>query len=545
LKKSALDLPFDQYQRYRLAADLLDALRCNGEPHSVLDVGGRTALLRSFLGSDHLTLIDLEASDEERLVLGDGCSLPFRDDSFDVVAAFDTLEHVPPCARMSFIRDCTRVARKWVLLAGPYDAPKTVRAEELLAEFIEDKLGTHHRYLDEHRKNGLPSREETERILEQAGARVKSYGQANLDRWLAMMLLSMYLESDPALRKLSVAIHRFYNGTLYASDHAEPVYRHVVLASVNGTQPPEIDGLRAAPVAPAGVLEPFIEVTRELIAFDVARSRYEQEREDRERVIADLRLNQEGHEGTIGTLKSDLSEHAATLKSLEAVMQELRRDTAGMRAEFERDLEQHQLALQSELADGREHRKALASLERDLAGHREKTAALEALRQAEREEHAEMIAHRDLDLKGHRESLAQLELDLGEHKAKACALEAELDRNRRGTEGIRATLTADLNEHRETLNEHRETLKVVRAEIADHRRNMNLLEQELERERDERQQLRKLLDREREASLQVRAEVEADLNGHKQSLADMQRLMRSRWKNLKRALLGWRGPKPD
>ena len=545
MKKSALDLPFDQYQRYRLASDLLDGLRCNGEPHTVLDVGGRTALLRSFLDSDRITLVDLEPSGEDRLVLGDGCALPFRDASFDVVAAFDTLEHVPPRARMSFIRDCARVARKWVLLAGPYDAPRIVRAEKLLADFIENKLGTHHRYLDEHLENGLPSREETERILEQAGARVRSYGQANLDRWLAMMLLSMYLENDPALRKLSVAIHRFYNKTLYASDHAEPVYRHVVLANVDGSQLPEIAGLRAAPLAPAGVLEPFIEVTRELIAFDVARGRYEEEREDRERVIADLRRNLEGHQGTIATLEGDLSEHAATVKSLEAVLAELRRDTAGMRAEFERDIEQHELALQTELADGRERRKALETLGQDLAGHRAKTAALEALRRREREEHGEMIARSDLDLQGHRESLRELQGELEQHRDKTLALEQELERNRRDTEAMRATLDADLEQHRHTLDEHRHKLKVAEDEVAAKLHNMELLEAELEQEREERQRLRELLDREREESARARSDVEADLDGHKQSLADMQRLMHSRWKNLRRALLGWRGPEPD
>ena len=127
-----LELPFDQYQRYRLTADLLGELRPQGEKLSVLDVGGRTALLRSFLPHDAVQLVDVESSDERGLVLGSGAALPFQDASFDAVCAFDTLEHVPPPLRRAFVRECARVAKRWVLLAGPYEAPRVVAAEEHL-----------------------------------------------------------------------------------------------------------------------------------------------------------------------------------------------------------------------------------------------------------------------------------------------------------------------------------------------------------------------------------------------------------------------------
>ncbi|MDE0916614.1 MAG: class I SAM-dependent methyltransferase, partial [Planctomycetota bacterium] len=115
-----LELPFDQYQRYRLVADILNEVRPKGRTLSILDVGGRTALLRQFLPSDDVTAVDLEMSDEPGLVLGDGSRLPFQDGSFDVVAGFDTLEHVPPARRTAFVDECARVASRWVVLIGPY-----------------------------------------------------------------------------------------------------------------------------------------------------------------------------------------------------------------------------------------------------------------------------------------------------------------------------------------------------------------------------------------------------------------------------------------
>ncbi len=101
---NVLSLPFDQYQRYRLVADVLERLRQGEQPLRILDVGGRTGVLREFLEHDDITLVDMEASDERGLVLGDGCQLPFRDESFDVVACFDTLEHIRPARRKKFVR---------------------------------------------------------------------------------------------------------------------------------------------------------------------------------------------------------------------------------------------------------------------------------------------------------------------------------------------------------------------------------------------------------------------------------------------------------
>ncbi|HKX46862.1 MAG TPA: class I SAM-dependent methyltransferase, partial [Planctomycetota bacterium] len=99
-----LRLPFDQYQRYRLVSDVVERLRGGRARLRVLDVGGRTGLLRGFLPEDEVVLVDLEPSDvRPGLVLGTGSRLPFRSGAFDVVCAFDTLEHVPPEQRAAFV----------------------------------------------------------------------------------------------------------------------------------------------------------------------------------------------------------------------------------------------------------------------------------------------------------------------------------------------------------------------------------------------------------------------------------------------------------
>ncbi|MCA9002586.1 MAG: class I SAM-dependent methyltransferase, partial [Planctomycetes bacterium] len=126
-------LPFDQFQRYRLVADLVEQA-LGSKRGRVLDVGGRTELLQAFLKSHDIFLVDVEASDAKGLILGSGAALPFADDSFDAVCAFDTLEHVPVALRDDFVRECARVCRGYVFLAGPYDDPDVARSEELLQE---------------------------------------------------------------------------------------------------------------------------------------------------------------------------------------------------------------------------------------------------------------------------------------------------------------------------------------------------------------------------------------------------------------------------
>lgn len=397
-----LELPFDQYQRYRLTADLLEELRGSGGRLKLLDVGGRTALLRSFLPQDDVRLVDVEASDERGLVLGSGAALPFKDASFDAVCAFDTLEHVPPPLRAAFVRECARVARRWVLLAGPYEAPRVVEAEEHLQRFLRHKLKLEHRYLNEHRRHGLPVRAEVEAELVAAGGRIASFGHANLDRWLLGMCLSMYMDDDPALRGLARHFHRFYNRELYRSDHGEEVYRHVVVAAFRGAplpRAPADSGALDPAGAPRGAWAPFRELLEELTVFDRERAAWREERERLRQVARDFEADLEGHRSTlaardariaeqtqvIGDLESDLAGHKGTLAEVRALREGEAAAFAAVRAELEREMErqrQAQRALEQRVrelhAQAAELENRLARCEPELEAERVQRAAVEA-----------------------------------------------------------------------------------------------------------------------------------------------------------------------
>ncbi|HVS08736.1 MAG TPA: class I SAM-dependent methyltransferase [Planctomycetota bacterium] len=401
-------LPFDQYQRYRLVSDLLADLDGGARELEVLDVGGRTALLRRFLPGRRITLVDLEPSAERGLVLGDGAALPFRDGAFDLVAAFDTLEHVPPASRERFVAECARVARRWVVLAGPYEAPEVAEAERLLQRFLREKLESEHRYLEEHRTHGLPRREAVEAQLEQLDARVKSFGHANLERWLALMCMSLYMDDDPSLRPLAGAFHAFYNRSLYDSDHAEPVYRHAVVAAFRGAKLPEGRWLAAPAVAPRGALAEVLGLASELVAFDREREAWRSEREALRKVAADL--------------EQDVAGHRAALREAHAELDRKGRGIAELEREMERERGEGRAAISALEADLAEHGRALAVLEADLAAHR---TSLEGLRGELASTLAAAQAIQD-ELRATNAAAAAVNLTLGERERELERLRAEL-----------------------------------------------------------------------------------------------------------------------
>ena len=133
-RSEQLNLPFDQYQRYRIIADVLGRLRTGSEPLRILDVGGGQAIILKFLPEDKVTVLDQSEPREEvpDFVKGDATALPFEDGSFDYVVSVDTYEHIPPEARETYLSELRRTARRGVLLAAPFDSAAVRDAESIV-----------------------------------------------------------------------------------------------------------------------------------------------------------------------------------------------------------------------------------------------------------------------------------------------------------------------------------------------------------------------------------------------------------------------------
>jgi hypothetical protein len=239
LEQAAREMPFDQYGRYHMLREAVDACRqsLGKESLTILDVGGfyesrgqPTLPLRRFLVDDEVTVLDVVECDLPGYVQGDGTALHFEDASFDLVVSADTLEHIPGGARASFWQELLRVARHGVILLAPFHSPEAEAAEALLFEFIKVELRAEHQQLKEHRDYGLPRLDEWLAFLASSGVTAKAYPTGYLHSWLGMMLITHLLLRDAEGEAMHRLVDEYYNRTCFMTERRKPAYRHLIAA---------------------------------------------------------------------------------------------------------------------------------------------------------------------------------------------------------------------------------------------------------------------------------------------------------------------------
>jgi glycosyltransferase involved in cell wall biosynthesis len=219
-------------------------------------------LLKQFLPDDRVVVADVESPPPfayrpgidfrpDAYVRASGAALPFGDGRFDLVAAHDTLEHVPEAARRDFIRELARASRGYVVLNGPIYRPETDRAERRLESFWRLGLGVENPALMEHLENQLPRRELIEDVLRSADLSFVAIPNGNLLLWLAMMALKFYFEILPDGTAVHEALDRSFNSLVADRDLAGVCYREAFVVAARAERRPRLVGLRRA-VAPSG-----------------------------------------------------------------------------------------------------------------------------------------------------------------------------------------------------------------------------------------------------------------------------------------------------
>jgi SAM-dependent methyltransferase len=258
LSDACLRMPFDQYERYRLTAELVRALRGEAPaPARVLDVGGffRNARgagelpLLAFLPDDDVTTVDRADFAHPRYRRTDGGALPFDDRAFDFVVSCDTLEHVAPPARGGFVRELRRVAGRAVILAAPHAADGVPEAERALAGYLRS-LGMDSPMLREHAEHGLPEPAWLERTLRDDGAQFVTFPSGYLPRWQMMMMLKHQLFALPDSLELHERLDTVYNQRFYERDQRGPGYRRVYVIATAGAPPPSLEPFVARAARP-------------------------------------------------------------------------------------------------------------------------------------------------------------------------------------------------------------------------------------------------------------------------------------------------------
>src|SRR6266852_5544638 len=122
-----LNLPFDLYERYELLQRISESFVEPGSALRVLEVGGRYAetkdspsLLSTALSNAKCVIAALDDGvGRQDYIRSRAFHLPFRDQSFDLVCALETLEHLREEDRGPALRELLRVTKDGRYLTFP------------------------------------------------------------------------------------------------------------------------------------------------------------------------------------------------------------------------------------------------------------------------------------------------------------------------------------------------------------------------------------------------------------------------------------------
>ncbi len=236
-----LNIPFDQYQRYRVLKDIAEIIKnqTGNRDLKILDVGGHSTTMegkpwlpvKEFLPEDKTSVVDIPVCDIPAYIRGSGDKLPFKKDSFDIVTCQDVLEHIPPEKREGFIQNLIETGRDYIIIGCPFYSENSALSEKIFFEYIKNKIGGEHYHLKEHITNGLPKIEDIEQILNLKRLEFSIIPSGYIYNWLLMNLIKVYISSIHDSLKLHTMIDRFYNMNFYESDQREPTYRHIFVIS--------------------------------------------------------------------------------------------------------------------------------------------------------------------------------------------------------------------------------------------------------------------------------------------------------------------------
>jgi GT2 family glycosyltransferase len=225
------EFAFDQYGRYAIIRNIIDANRSTNETFKILDVGGRGNIMKKFLPEDEVFYLDpLVDSEDTNFILGDGCSMPFDDESFDWVTSADVYEHILYHKRMSFLTENIRAAKLGVILTAPFYSKEVEKAEIYANESYKILSGGEdHIWLKEHLAFDLPKEEEIESFLSSNSIQFSKFFNNNLSIWEHLIGICFLVSQNYSdeIKKAFEVFNYFYNTWVFPFDSSEPAYRKI------------------------------------------------------------------------------------------------------------------------------------------------------------------------------------------------------------------------------------------------------------------------------------------------------------------------------
>jgi glycosyltransferase involved in cell wall biosynthesis len=321
---SSMPIQFDQLQRYGIAARAIEAVRIDGQPLTILEVGANThKLLGRLLPNDRILYLDREVPEALQggadFVIGDATDLSLPDASYDVVVALDVFEHIPAERREAFLRHTSRIARLLTVIGAPFDRSGVADAEQEASAYWGALFNAPYRWLDEHAENGLPDLDESVRVLAAAGFETSVVHHGELGLWKDFIKSHFAEVYVGALQPVMTALYRYYQSHGFARDFAPDSYRHVIIASRSAHVVRQVASSIAA-IAQVAPSDGGQRLLRDLVKLIPAVA---QEKAEVVHQVERLKSEVDGLNSEVDRLKSEISQLAATAAEQKNIHAEL------------------------------------------------------------------------------------------------------------------------------------------------------------------------------------------------------------------------------
>jgi hypothetical protein len=163
--------------------------------------------------------------------------LPFSDGEFGTVVAADVIDRFGEAGRAPFIKELTRVAKQYLVVLSPFESQVVSSAEESVNEVYRSTFGKSHPEIVLHRDIGLPNlRRLNDTVANLTGYIPEVFPVGSLRSWALLNMLSYVANGFERGDMIFSRLNQFYNERFAQVDHAQPAYRHMVVAST-GNKP--------------------------------------------------------------------------------------------------------------------------------------------------------------------------------------------------------------------------------------------------------------------------------------------------------------------
>jgi len=215
----------NQYCRIKALADHLHTLIPRTD--SVLDVGGGEGQLALFTPNASYVLAEPNINGLS------GTALPFLKKTFDACVSCHVLEHIPAAERSQFLEQLSSVARKYVVLQGPFFTPNTSFVEwQQRLQLVMDLTGAE--WAEEHLALGLPELEEVVQFSAEHGfgCQIQPNGAGSTN--LAMVFVNHYASLAGRSAELEMIYHIFNTHYYRKITHPEIPNDYIVTIDLTG-----------------------------------------------------------------------------------------------------------------------------------------------------------------------------------------------------------------------------------------------------------------------------------------------------------------------